>query len=100
MVFINIIFEEKRLIIALSYVRRTKSLFLFLEHPSSCFGVLLFCTIRAQKMKFTIRDFLRGFLRSWSQLLKKSVMGNFIFCVVYIVKDAQLNYGFNLISSS
>ena len=30
MVFINIIFEEKRLIIALSYVRRTKSLFLVL----------------------------------------------------------------------
>ena len=57
-------------------------------------------------MKFTITDFvgkcdqIRGFLRIWSQLLKKSAMENVIFCVVYIVKDAQLNYGFNLISSS
>ena len=42
----------------------------------------------AQKMKFSINDFLskcdqiRSFLRIWSHLLKKSLMENFIFCVV------------------
>ena len=40
----------------------------------------------AQKMKFSITDFfskcdqIRSFLRIWSHLLKKSVMGNLIFC--------------------
>ena len=38
------------------------------------------------KMKFSIKDFfskcdqIRSFLRIWSHLLKKSLMGNFIFC--------------------
>ena len=32
-------------------------------------------------MKFSIKDFFRK-LRIWSHLLKKSLMGNFIFCVV------------------
>ena len=39
-------------------------------------------------MKFFIKDFfskfdqIRRFLRIWSHLLKKSLMENFIFCVV------------------
>ena len=42
----------------------------------------------AQKMKFSIKDFLskrdqiRRNLRIWSHLLKKSSMENFIFCAV------------------
>ena len=42
----------------------------------------------AQKMKFSIKDFFSNFdqirrkLRIWSQLLKKSFIENFIFCVV------------------
>ena len=42
----------------------------------------------AQKVKFSIKDFfskcdqIRWNLRIWSHLLKKSVMENFIFCVV------------------
>ena len=45
----------------------------------------------AQKMKFSITDFcskygqIRSFLRIWSHLLKKSVMENFIFCVVRVL---------------
>ena len=41
-----------------------------------------------QKMKFSIKDFsskcdhIRRKLRIWSYLLKKSLMGNFIFCAV------------------
>ena len=38
--------------------------------------------LTAQKMKFCITDFLR----IWSYLLKKSVMGNFIFCMVSVKK--------------
>ena len=40
----------------------------------------------AQKMKFSIQDFfskcdqIRGKLRIWSHLLKKSLMEDFIFC--------------------
>ena len=38
----------------------------------------------AQKMKFLITDFFSkcSFLRIWSDLLKKSVMENLIFCAV------------------
>ena len=42
----------------------------------------------AQKMKFSIKDFfskceqIRRKLRIWSRLLKKSLIENFIFCVV------------------
>ena len=42
-------------------------------------------------MKFPIKDFfsecdqIRSFLRIWSHLLKKSLMGNFIFCAVHVV---------------
>ena len=43
-------------------------------------------------MKFPIKDFLskcdqsRSFLRIWSHLLKKSLMENFIFCAVILVR--------------
>ena len=46
------------------------------------------CT--TQKMKFSIKDFfskcdqIRRKLQIWSHLLKKSLMENFIFCVVMI----------------
>ena len=46
------------------------------------------CDSTAQKMKFSIKDFfrkydrIRSFLRIWLDLLKKSLMGNFIFCAV------------------
>ena len=47
--------------------------------------------INVQKIKVSIKDFfykcdqIRSFLQIWSQLLKKSLMENFIFCVVYLV---------------
>ena len=43
----------------------------------------------ARKMKFSIKDFsskcdqIRSFLRIWSHLLEKSLMENFILCVVF-----------------
>ena len=46
-------------------------------------------TITAQKMKFSVKDFLSKCdqnlrkLRIWSHLLKKSLMENLIFCAVY-----------------
>ena len=46
------------------------------------------CT--AQRMKFSIKDFIskydqiRSSLQLWSNLLKKSLMENFIFCAVLI----------------
>ena len=52
----------------------------------------------AQKMKFSIKDFLskyeqiRIFLQIWSHLLERSFMENFIFCVVitaYYLKKKQ-----------
>ena len=45
-------------------------------------------TFTAQKMKFSIKDFfsrcdqIRGFLRIWSHLLKKSSIENILFCAV------------------
>ena len=41
-------------------------------------------------MKFSIKDFfgkcdqIRNFLRIWSDLLKKSLMENFLFCAVVL----------------
>ena len=46
--------------------------------------------ITAQKMKFSIKDFFSKCdqicrkLRTWSHLLKKPLMENFIFCAMYI----------------
>ena len=48
-------------------------------------------TFTAQKMKFSIMDFfskcdqIRRKLWIWSQLLKKSLMENFIFCAVTLL---------------
>ena len=63
----------------------------FIETETGMMKVLL--AITAQKMKFSITDFfgkcdqIRGFLRIFSHLLKKSVMDNFIFRTVYIKSD-------------
>ena len=52
----------------------------------------------AQKMKFSVKDCLSkseqicNFLRIWSYLLKKSLMENFIFCIVIILRLEKL-YG-------
>ena len=49
---------------------------------------LLPLVVTAQKMKFSMKDFfskcdqIRKKLRIWSNLLKKSLMENFIFCAV------------------
>ena len=57
-----------------------KYYYFILQHPS--------LVITAQKMKFSIKDFfskcdqIRSLLRIWSNLLKKSLMENFIFCAV------------------
>ena len=59
-------------------------------------GVLIFqqwhgLKITAQKMKFSIKDFIskwdqfRSFLRIWSHLLKKSLMEYLIFCAVNVL---------------
>ena len=56
------------------------------------------CTSTAPKMKFSIKDFfnkcdqIRSFLRIWSHLLKKSLIENFNFCAVIIVKITFLNF--------
>ena len=56
----------------------------------------------AQKMKFPITDFfskqdqIRKKLRIWSYLLKKSVVENFIFCAVLLLKLSIDNSGQNL----
>ena len=54
----------------------------------------------AQKMKFSVKDFfskydqIRSFLRIWSQLLKKSLMENFIFCAVIANKKNIIYFDF------
>ena len=51
----------------------------------------------AQKMKFSIKDFIskcdqiRWKLRIWSYLLKNSLMENFIFCAVRLVSRTPLH---------
>ena len=48
-----------------------------------------FVRFTAQKMKFSFKDFfrkcdqIRSFMWIWSHLLKKSLMGDFIFCAVF-----------------
>ena len=52
------------------------------------------CITIAEKIKFSIKDFC-SFLRTWSQLLKKSLMANFIFCarrVLFERSEAQLRF--------
>ena len=50
-----------------------------------------------KKMKFSIKDFfskcdqIHSFLRTWSYLLKKSLIKNFIFCAVLIIIHRKLN---------
>ena len=50
-------------------------------------------TITAQKTKFSIKDFfskcdqILSFLWIWSYLLKKSLMENLTFCVVYVMEE-------------
>ena len=71
---------------------------LYLYQIQSCLSYLKpmyhFCTSKnmkkpTQKMKFSIKDFfsecdqIRSFLRIWSNLLKISLMENFIFCAVF-----------------
>ena len=52
--------------------------------------------ITAQKMKFSINDFfskcdqISSFLRIWSYLMKKSLMENFTFCIVYVLSKHKL----------
>ena len=52
------------------------------------FRQLLFLDDTAQKNKFSVKDFfsrcdqIRSFLRIWSNILKKSLIENFIFCAV------------------
>ena len=53
-------------------------------------------------MKFSNRDFfskyeqINSFLRIWSYLLKKSLLGNFIFCTVLITSRGGLEFGIGL----
>ena len=56
----------------------------------------------AQKMKFSIKDFLskchqrRSFLQIWSHLLKKYLMENFIFCAVFkLIITGSVPYAFS-----
>ena len=57
----------------------------------------------SQKMKFFFKDFfskcdqIRSFLWIWSHLLKKSLMGNFIFYAMFIM---CFKYNFELRCSS
>ena len=70
----------------------------FLNHLNYLFQILeiwrffIFIIIFiAKKMKFSIKDFcskcdqIPSFLRIWSHFLKKSLVENFIFCVVFPV---------------
>ena len=53
---------------------------------------IFFSRLTAQKMKFSIKDFfskcdqIRSKLRIWSHLLKISLMENFIFCALILMK--------------
>ena len=55
-------------------------------------------TFTAQKMKFSIKDFfsrcdqIRGFLRIWSHLLKKSSIENILFCAVLYLCCQKYSY--------
>ena len=59
-----------------------------LEQSPEIYSRLLYNAITAQKMKFSIKDFfnkceqIRKKPRIWSHVLKKSLIENFIFCMV------------------
>ena len=65
--------------------------------PNYIFKYYQFITT-AQKVKFSIKDFfstfdqIPSFLRICSNLLKKSLMKNFIFCAVYETNTALRKY--------
>ena len=52
----------------------------------------LMVIVTTQKMKFSVKDFfsecdqIRSFLWIWSHLLKKSLIENFIFCALSLLK--------------
>ena len=69
------------------------TLFTFFKEPtplSNFCDETLLRKYTAQKLKFSIKNFIskcdqiRGKLRIWSHLLKKSIMENFIFCAVIV----------------
>ena len=57
----------------------------------------------AQKMKFSVKDFfsicdkISSFMRTWSQLLKKALMENFIFCAAYQGYDPGIDAHISII---
>ena len=73
---------------------------LYFEFINICFAenfrIAFLDIITAQKIKFSIKNFLskcdqiRSFLWIWSHLLKKSLMENFIFCAVYGILNVSL----------
>ena len=81
--FVRWAYNFRKLAILLNgFVNDQKEDFLFL------YSYQPFVTNTTQKMKFPIKDFfskcykIHSFLPIWSNLLKKSLMENFIFCVV------------------
>ena len=85
--------QNKEILGLTIYLRPTK--LLLNQYPSKLLNqyskefVLLDLFFTAQKIKFSIKDFfrkcdqIRRKLRIWSHFLKKSLIENFIFCVVF-----------------
>ena len=76
------------------YLFRKFTFFYFINHSHSLYIMvqgecLVFLSL--QQMKFSIKDFFSKFdqicrfLRTWSHLLRKSWMEDFIFCALYFV---------------
>ena len=59
-------------------------------------------TVNAKEIKFSIKDFFSKCdqiprkMRIWSHLLKKSKMGNFIFCAVSVLQITDAYHTFKL----
>ena len=70
------------------YLSKVKLKFLYAENEWKYSSIILLANCTAQKINFAIKDSfskcdqIHSFLRVWSHLLKKSLMKNFIFCVV------------------